>query len=114
MFSDANLLCVRIISYIPLSSWLHLIAHLTAFPQTFLLKLVSHNSDGSTSVVKSMPCEAGSSEEICMIEVSALLLESQFHVYMYRGERCSYRCRSHFGHGLHGQVRNGAHLPVGL
>ncbi|CAM9444977.1 unnamed protein product, partial [Ectocarpus sp. 13 AM-2016] len=38
-------------------------------PETFLLKLVSRNSDGSTSVVTSIPCEAGSSSEICMMEL---------------------------------------------
>ncbi|CAM9507519.1 unnamed protein product [Ectocarpus fasciculatus] len=38
-------------------------------PETFLLKLVSHNSDGGTCIVTSMPCEAGSSNEICMMEL---------------------------------------------
>ncbi|CAN0121836.1 unnamed protein product [Ectocarpus sp. 4 AP-2014] len=37
--------------------------------ETFLLKLVSRNSDGSTSIVTSVPCSAGSSSEICMVEL---------------------------------------------
>ncbi|CAM9367517.1 unnamed protein product, partial [Ectocarpus sp. 12 AP-2014] len=37
--------------------------------KTFLLKLVSRNSDGSTSIVTSVPCSAGSSNEICMVEL---------------------------------------------
>ncbi|CAN0210802.1 unnamed protein product, partial [Ectocarpus sp. 6 AP-2014] len=37
--------------------------------ETFLLKLVSRNSDGSTSIVTSVPCSAGSSNEICMVEL---------------------------------------------
>lgn len=42
--------------------------HMFCF-QSFLLKAVSHNDDGSTSIVKSFPCSAGSSTEICMVEV---------------------------------------------
>ncbi|CAM9764939.1 unnamed protein product, partial [Ectocarpus sp. 4 AP-2014] len=42
--------------------------------KSFLLKLVSRNSDGSTSIVTSVPCSAGSSNEICMVE-----LEMFFH-----------------------------------
>ena len=37
--------------------------------QSFLLKIVSVNTDGSTSITKSIPCEAGSSTEFCMAEV---------------------------------------------
>lgn len=37
--------------------------------QSFLLKVVSRKADGNTSVVKSVPCEAGSSTELCMVEV---------------------------------------------
>ena len=37
--------------------------------QTFLLKVMSVNADGSTAILKSVPCEAGSSTEFCMVEV---------------------------------------------
>lgn len=37
--------------------------------QSFLLKVVSANADGSTAVAKSIPCEAGSSTDLCMVEV---------------------------------------------
>ncbi|CAN0525155.1 unnamed protein product [Ectocarpus sp. 12 AP-2014] len=43
-------------------------------PQSFLLKLVSRNADGSTSIFTSVPCSAGFSNEICMVE-----LEMFFH-----------------------------------
>ncbi|CAB1101779.1 unnamed protein product [Ectocarpus sp. CCAP 1310/34] len=42
--------------------------------ESFLLKLVSRNADGSTSIFTSVPCSAGSSNEICMVE-----LEMFFH-----------------------------------
>lgn len=38
--------------------------------QTFLLEMISFNADGTTSIKTSVPCEAGSSTDICMIEVS--------------------------------------------
>ena len=41
--------------------------------QTFLLKIVSQNSDGSTAIIKSIPCEAGSKTELCMVEVRIIL-----------------------------------------
>lgn len=44
------------------------------FLQSFLLKVVSHDNDGSTSIVRSIPCAAGSSNEVCMVEVSSLVL----------------------------------------
>lgn len=38
--------------------------------QTFVLELVTHNADGTLRIVESMPCSAGSSDDICMVEVS--------------------------------------------
>eukprot|EP00903_Cladosiphon_okamuranus_P015479 g14291.t1 len=40
--------------------------------ETFLLKVVSHKKDGSTSVIKSVPCSAGSSNELCMVELDVV------------------------------------------
>eukprot|EP00752_Nemacystus_decipiens_P014855 g13226.t1 len=37
--------------------------------ESFLLKVVSRGPDGSTSIVKSVPCDAGSSTELCMVEL---------------------------------------------
>ena len=38
--------------------------------QTFLLQVVTRNPDGTLCIIKSVPCSAGSSEDICMVEVS--------------------------------------------
>lgn len=38
--------------------------------QTFLLKMISLNADGTTSMTTSVPCTAGSSSEVCMMQVS--------------------------------------------
>ncbi|CAM9390565.1 unnamed protein product, partial [Hapterophycus canaliculatus] len=38
--------------------------------KTFLLKMIDFNSDGTTSITTSVPCDAGLSSEICMIQVS--------------------------------------------
>lgn len=43
----------------------------TLFLQTFLLKVTTIYDDGSLFVLKSVPCEAGSSNEICIVEVRA-------------------------------------------
>lgn len=40
--------------------------------QTFLLKITTNYDDGSLFVLKSVPCEAGSSDEICMVEVQSI------------------------------------------
>ncbi|CAM9277620.1 unnamed protein product, partial [Ectocarpus sp. 12 AP-2014] len=40
--------------------------------ESFLLTVVSHNNDGSTSIVKSIPCAAGSSSEVCMVELAVV------------------------------------------
>ena len=37
--------------------------------QSFFLKVVSTNIDGSTAITQSIPCKAGSSTEFCMVEV---------------------------------------------
>ncbi|CAM9630488.1 unnamed protein product, partial [Ectocarpus fasciculatus] len=39
---------------------------------SFLLKVVSHSIDGSTSIVRSIPCAAGSSSEVCMVELAVV------------------------------------------
>ncbi|CAM9873433.1 unnamed protein product [Ectocarpus sp. 4 AP-2014] len=36
--------------------------------ETFLLKVLSVNADGTTSVTMSVPCEAGASTEVCMVQ----------------------------------------------
>ena len=38
--------------------------------QTFLQTVTTHGTNGSLSVVKSVPCGAGSSMDICIVEVS--------------------------------------------
>ena len=38
--------------------------------QTFLQTVTTHGTNGSLSVVKSIPCGAGSSIDICIVEVS--------------------------------------------
>ncbi|CAN0208196.1 unnamed protein product, partial [Ectocarpus fasciculatus] len=43
--------------------------------KTFLLKLVSRNSDGSTSIVTSVPCSAGSDDEMCMVELEVFFYD---------------------------------------
>ncbi|CAM9938469.1 unnamed protein product, partial [Ectocarpus sp. 4 AP-2014] len=40
--------------------------------ESFLLTVVSHNNDGSTSIVRSIPCAAGSSSEVCMVELAVV------------------------------------------
>ena len=40
--------------------------------QSFHLKVESDNTDGSTTITESIPCEAGSSTELCMVEVCVL------------------------------------------
>ncbi|CAM9373919.1 unnamed protein product, partial [Ectocarpus sp. 8 AP-2014] len=40
--------------------------------ESFLLSVVSHNNDGSTSIVRSIPCAAGSSSEVCMVELAVV------------------------------------------
>ena len=37
--------------------------------QTFLLKVTTSYDDGRLFVTKSVPCEAGSSSEVCIVEV---------------------------------------------
>lgn len=37
--------------------------------QSFLLKVVQPKEDDHSSIVKSVPCAAGSSTELCMVEV---------------------------------------------
>ncbi|CAM9751779.1 unnamed protein product [Sphacelaria rigidula] len=44
--------------------------------ENFLLKVTTHHTDGTISEVKSVPCEAGSAEDICMVEISLDLKES--------------------------------------
>lgn len=38
--------------------------------QTFLLKVIKQRTDGTTSVIKSVPCDAGSAKDVCVAEVS--------------------------------------------
>eukprot|EP00904_Undaria_pinnatifida_P006454 jgi/Undpi1/2939/HiC_scaffold_14.g06316.m1 len=38
--------------------------------KTFLLQVVTRNPDGTLRIIKSVPCSAGSSEDICMVEVN--------------------------------------------
>ena len=45
--------------------------------QSFLLTIKSDNTDGSMTIVESIPCEAGSSVEFCMVEVCAFALKKQ-------------------------------------
>ncbi|CAM9379081.1 unnamed protein product, partial [Hapterophycus canaliculatus] len=44
--------------------------------KTFLLEMIAFNADGTTSVKTSVPCEAGSSNDICMMEVVLRQLEA--------------------------------------
>lgn len=38
--------------------------------QTFLLKVTTQNEDGSTSMIKTVPCDAGADLDICLVEVN--------------------------------------------
>ena len=40
--------------------------------QTFSLRMVTRNPDGTTSITTSMPCSAGSSTDICLVKVIRL------------------------------------------
>ena len=56
--------------------------------QTFLLKVTTRNTDGTTTVVKSVPCEAGSITEICFVEVRKIYPDTVYDC------RCSLMCSS--------------------
>lgn len=44
--------------------------------QRFVLKMVEENPDGSSSITTSIPCAAGASTEVCMVQVSWLPLDT--------------------------------------
>lgn len=48
--------------------------------QTFLLKVVSTNADGSASIIKSVPCSAGSATELCMVEVRCFVPDEDMDI----------------------------------
>ena len=43
--------------------------------QTFMLEFETHNADGTMRIVESIPCSAGSSDDVCIVEVSVSALE---------------------------------------
>lgn len=44
------------------------------FAQTFLLKVTKRNTDGTTTITKTVPCDDGSSAHTCVVEVRPLEL----------------------------------------
>lgn len=53
--------------------------------QSFLLKVVSTNADGSASVVTSVPCSAGSANELCMVEVCTIFAPDEDMAHVGQG-----------------------------
>ncbi len=43
----------------------------TPSAKTFVLTMIGRNQDGTTSMTTSVPCDAGSSSEVCMLQVRA-------------------------------------------
>lgn len=55
-----------------------------AYWQKFLFRLTTTNEDGSISVLKTIPCESGTSSEVCVLEVCMLYVMYYVHACFSR------------------------------
>lgn len=53
-----------------------------AYWQKFLFRLTTTNEDGSISVLKTIPCESGTSSEVCVLEVCCTLCTTYTRVFL--------------------------------
>ena len=66
-------------TYVPLYALIVLSGFPSVVPvQSFLLTIKSEYTDGGMTIIESVPCEAGSSAEFCIVEVCIFAEEASF------------------------------------